>query len=106
MRQVLAWAVEHDPPAALRLAVALAWWWLLRGRLAGQYRLLRQVAGHAEPGRDAWYAAQLWLGYAAQYSADLAGALGHFTAIRDAAGDRPPSPALADALAGRSVTLR
>ena len=105
MRQVLAWAVEHDPPAALRLAVALAPWWLLRGRLAGQYALLREVAGHAAPGGDAWYAAQYWLGYAALYSADLAGALGHYTAIRDAAGDQGPSRALADALSGRSVTL-
>ncbi len=37
MRQVLAWAMQHDPAIALRLAVALAPWWLLRGRLAGQY---------------------------------------------------------------------
>ena len=27
MRQVLAWAVDHDPAVALRLAVALGWWW-------------------------------------------------------------------------------
>ena len=32
MRQVLAWAMEHDPGAALRLAAALAWWWVLRSR--------------------------------------------------------------------------
>ena len=38
-------------------------------------------------------------------SADTAAALGHFTAVRDALGDRPPSRALADCLAGRSVTL-
>ena len=30
-RQVLAWAREHDADIALRLAVALCWWWLLRG---------------------------------------------------------------------------
>jgi hypothetical protein len=36
MRQVLAWAMDHDPSVAQRLAVVLAWWWLLRGRLAGQ----------------------------------------------------------------------
>ena len=29
-RQVLAWAMEHDPARALRLANALAWWWFLR----------------------------------------------------------------------------
>jgi predicted ATPase len=31
MRQALAWAMEHDPPVALRLANALASWWVLRG---------------------------------------------------------------------------
>ena len=35
MREVLAWATEHDTDLALRLAVALAPWWWLRGRLAG-----------------------------------------------------------------------
>ena len=35
MRQVLAWATDHDADMALRLAVALAPWWWLRGRLAG-----------------------------------------------------------------------
>jgi len=39
-RQALAWAMEHDTTVALRLANALGWWWLLRGRLAGEYRLL------------------------------------------------------------------
>ena len=106
MRQVLAWAMDHDAAVALRLAVALAPWWLLRGRLAGQYPLLREAAGRAEPGSDGWCAAQFWLGdYGRVSSADLAGALGHFTAVRDAVGDRGPSRVLADCLAGRSVTL-
>jgi DNA-binding CsgD family transcriptional regulator/tetratricopeptide (TPR) repeat protein len=105
-RQVLACAMEHDPARALRLANALAWWWFLRGRLADQYRLLCQAAGHAETGSRGWCAAQLWLGQAAQDSADLAAALGHFTALRDAVADRPPSPALAAALAGRAEVLR
>jgi predicted ATPase/DNA-binding CsgD family transcriptional regulator len=105
-RQVLAWAMEHDPARALRLANALAWWWFLRGRLADQYRLLCQAAGHAETGSRGWCAAQLWLGQAAQDSADLAAALGHFTVLRDAVADRPPSPALAAALAGRAEVLR
>ena len=65
MRQVLAWAMAHDPAVALRLAVALGWWWVLRGRLAGQYPLLRQAAGRAEAGSDGWCAAQFWLGWAA-----------------------------------------
>jgi predicted ATPase len=35
MRQVLAWAMEHDTSVALQLVNALGWWWHLRGRLAG-----------------------------------------------------------------------
>ena len=57
-------------------------------------------------GSDRWCAAQIWLGWAARSSADLAGALGHFTAVRDAAAGRPPSRALAAALAGRAAVLR
>jgi non-specific serine/threonine protein kinase len=105
MPQVLAWAMEHDVAIGLRLAVALAWWWLLRGRLAGEYPLLREAAGRAAPGSDGWCAAQFWLGETALYSGDLTGALDHFTAVCDAVGDRGPSRALADCLRGRSVTL-
>jgi len=106
MRQGLAWAMEHDTTVALQLANALAWWWFLRGRLAGEYRLLGQAADRAEAGSDGWCTAQLWLGRAAQYSADLAAALGHFTAVRDAVAGRPPSRALANALACRAGVLR
>ena len=105
MRQVLAWAVDHDPAVAVRLADALGWWWWQRGRLPGQYPLLSEVAGRAEPGSEGWCAIQFWLGWAAYSAADLAGALGHFTAVRDAVGDRGPSRVLAHALAGRSSVL-
>ena len=105
MRQVLGWAVAHDPALALRLASALGWWWFLRGRLAGEYRLLCQAAGRAEAGSGGWCAAQLLLGQTAQFSAELAASLGHFTAVRDAVAGRPPSPALTVALAGRAGTL-
>ncbi len=50
-RQALAWAMEHDQALALRLAVALGWWWRHSARLSGQYRLLSELAGRAEPGR-------------------------------------------------------
>ena len=105
MSQVLAWAMQHDTAVALRLAVALAPWWLLRGRLAAGYPLLREAASRAEAGSDQWCAAHYWLGLAAQNSADLDGALGHFTAVRDAIGDRALSPVLADCLSSRSLTL-
>ena len=45
------------------------------------------------------------LGYAAWSAGDLAASLGHFTALRDAAAERGPCPALADGLAGRSAAL-
>jgi predicted ATPase/DNA-binding CsgD family transcriptional regulator/transcriptional regulator with XRE-family HTH domain len=105
MRQVLAWALQHDAPTAVRLAVALAPWWLLRGRAQGGYPLLREAAGRAEAGSEGWCAAQYWLGQIALDVPDLAGALGCFTAVRDAVGDRGPSGALAACLAGRSNTL-
>ena len=105
LRQVLGWAMSRDAAMALRLAVALAPWWLLRGRAPGEYRRLREAAGRAGTGDQAWCDAQFWLGQAAMLSADLNGALGHFTAVVDAAADRGPSPALADCLGGRSVML-
>jgi predicted ATPase/class 3 adenylate cyclase/DNA-binding CsgD family transcriptional regulator len=105
MRQVLAWAIVHDAALAVRLADALGWWWWTHGRLAGQYRLLGDVAGRAEPGSDGWCIIQCWLGRAAYFAADAAGALGHFAAVLDAAGDRGPSRVLVDALTSRSVVL-
>jgi DNA-binding CsgD family transcriptional regulator len=105
MRQVLAWAVDHDLAGALRLVAALGWWWVLRGRLGGVYPLLRGAADRAEPGSDGWCTAQYWLGWSRTFSYELAGALDHFTAVCDAAASRPPARALADALAMRSLTL-
>ena len=103
--QAVAWALEHDPDAALRLVVALAPWWYIRGRLAAGYALLRAAAGHAAPGSDLGCAAHYWLGQAAHRTGDFAAAIGYFTAVRDAVADREPSPVLVDALAGRSAAL-
>jgi predicted ATPase len=47
LHQVLAWAIDHDAGTSVRLAVELAPWWSLRGRLAGQYSLLCEAAGRA-----------------------------------------------------------
>jgi predicted ATPase/class 3 adenylate cyclase/DNA-binding CsgD family transcriptional regulator len=105
MRQALAWARDHDEAMALRLTVALAPWWLLRGRLAAGRPLLGEAADRAGAGSEVWCAAHFWLGQAAWYSADLAGALGHFTTVRDAFTGRPPRQALADCLAARTGIL-
>ncbi|HXZ64775.1 MAG TPA: NB-ARC domain-containing protein, partial [Streptosporangiaceae bacterium] len=104
--QVLAWAVTHDTATALRLVAALGWWWFLRGRLGGIYPLVRGAADRAEPGSDGWCTAQFWLGWSRTITNDPAGALDHFTVLRDAVASRLPSRALADALGMRSVTLQ
>ena len=106
MRQVLAWARQHDPPVGLRLAVALGWWWFLRGRLQSQHLLLRELARGAEVGSDGWCAAQFWLGWSCVFSVDPAGALDEFTALCEAVTDQEPSRALADGLGGRSTVWR
>ena len=105
MGHVLAWAVEHDLDAAARLVAALGLWWVLRGRLAGQGPLLRELAGRAEPGSDGWCAAQFWLGWIALDAADLPQALQRCAAVVDVTGDRAPSRILADCLHLQSVTL-
>src|SRR5580698_3136970 len=97
MLQVLGWAMSHDREAALRLAIALGWWWFLRGRLAGQRPLLAEIVGYAEVGSDRWCDVQFLSAWAAEFSADIAGAVERFTVLRDAVAGRPPSPALADA---------
>jgi predicted ATPase/DNA-binding CsgD family transcriptional regulator len=111
MRRALDWALEHDAAVghdaavAPRLAVALAWWWQVRGRLAAQVPLLRAAVDRAAAGSDAWCAGHIWLGQALLDSADPAGALRHFTEVRDAIGDRGPFPLLVRCLSGRSATL-
>jgi predicted ATPase/DNA-binding CsgD family transcriptional regulator len=105
MRQALEWAVEHDGAVASRLAAALAWWWQVRGRLAGQVPVLREAVGRAATGSDAWCLGHIWLGQASMDSADPAGALRHFTAVCDAIGDLGPFPLLARCLSGRAATF-
>jgi predicted ATPase/DNA-binding CsgD family transcriptional regulator len=105
MRQVLGWAVEHDPAAAARLAAALGWYWRLRGRLASQYGLLREITARAETGSDAWCTAQQWLSLAAAYRGENAAMLEQSTALAEAAAGRGPCRALADGLTVRAMAL-
>jgi predicted ATPase/DNA-binding CsgD family transcriptional regulator len=105
-QQALTWALEHDPGTALHLAIALAPWWLLRGRSEAGYTVLRAAVGQAVGDEDTWPAGQLWLGLLADSTADLVASLSHFTAVRDAPAGGGPSPELVVALGGRSAALR
>jgi DNA-binding CsgD family transcriptional regulator len=104
VQQSLAWALDHDHATALRLALALAPWWWLRGRWASGYQLLATAAGHAAADKEAWCAAQFWLG-ALTSGSDLTTSFGHFTAARDALARRAPVPLLARTLAWRAGDL-
>jgi predicted ATPase/DNA-binding CsgD family transcriptional regulator len=110
LRHVVAWALDHDPDAALRLTLALAPWWRLRGRLRSQAPLLAAAAEHARPGSDEWCTAHLLLGEATG-AEDPPVMLAHFTAARDALDDphRPATPGgpvlLALCLGARSSAL-
>ena len=104
LHQALAWALDHDPDTALRLAIALAPWWYRRGRLAAGYELLAAAAGPAEPGSQAWGAAQYWLGLLAPGPGQEV-SLAHVTAARDALAAAAPSLLLARALTARATCL-
>jgi ATP/maltotriose-dependent transcriptional regulator MalT len=98
MAHVLAWAVEHDLDTAVRLVRALSMWWVLRGRLAGQQPLLRELARRSGPGSEGWCTAQFWLGWIAFEAADLPGALQRCTAVIDLIADQEPTRLLVDCL--------
>jgi predicted ATPase/DNA-binding CsgD family transcriptional regulator len=106
VHQALDWALEHDSDTALKLAVALASWWPLRGRLVTGHALLIRAIGQSGRHDDHWCAATFRLGRLATVMGDYPAALVHLTAACDALASRPPSPELADALVGRSVALR
>jgi predicted ATPase/serine/threonine protein kinase/DNA-binding CsgD family transcriptional regulator len=128
-QQALTWALDHHPGLALRLAVALASWWITRGRGTSGYPLLLAAANGAAPAKgtapaqgtgrakgtgpaegsqqagDAWPAAQYWLGYFANLAGDFLGALKHYALAISAVADNPQSPVLADATSGRANCL-
>jgi predicted ATPase/DNA-binding CsgD family transcriptional regulator len=111
LAHTLAWALEHDPATALRLALAQSQWWQVRGRLTSQAPLLAVAAEHAEAGSPEWCGARMLLGQAASLLADPAAALEQYTAVYDALEDperleSPVTPVLLSiCLAGRSWAL-
>ena len=128
LQQLLVWAREHDPDAALRLALALAPWWQLRGRSVAGYETLRAVAVAARAGTAVAATAaehvagiaqslrsELWLGHLSYSTHDLPSALGHYDAVlarRAVADATPQAPdtdsvrVRAEALAGQASALR
>jgi DNA-binding CsgD family transcriptional regulator/tetratricopeptide (TPR) repeat protein len=100
IQQAVTWALEHDPGTALRLAIAVAEWWELRGRAEAARAVLLAAASHTEAGSPPWCLAQFWLG-------DIgppATAIGHETAACEVLSAQPPTALLAELLAGRSRT--
>ncbi|MGH3284721.1 MAG: LuxR C-terminal-related transcriptional regulator, partial [Streptosporangiaceae bacterium] len=89
VRHVLAWALEQDPGTAVRLALALAPWWGIRGRMVSQAPLLTAVAELADVGSDEWCGVQMFLGQVAGQNEDPLATLDHFTMARDALQDTP-----------------
>jgi predicted ATPase/DNA-binding CsgD family transcriptional regulator len=106
VHQGLAWALDHDPPAALRLAGALAPWWLVRGRWIQGAELLRRAVEQTGPETGTWYTAHLWLGHLARAMSDYDIALSHYGMTVAALEDDPPSADLIDGLLGRCGVLR
>ena len=104
--QALVWALDHDRPTALRLAVALAPWWLMRGRWIQGSALLQRAIEQTDPTAGPWYPAHIWLGRLADQTFNPGLALRHFDTALSALQDSPPSPELIESLAGRAGVLR
>lgn len=102
----LAWTLDHDPPAGLRLAVSLAPWWLVRGRWAEGYALLQRAVTQTDSSASNWYTAHLRLGELSKVVSDFSLVLGHFSTVVDALREQPPSRDLVEGLAGRCGALR
>jgi DNA-binding CsgD family transcriptional regulator/tetratricopeptide (TPR) repeat protein len=94
------WALTQDTDTALRLAVAVAEWWELRGRAEAAREALLAAAGHTARGSWQWCLAQFWLGDIGPPAVSI----GHETAACEVLSAQPPTPLLAELLAGRSRT--
>lgn len=106
LHQGLAWALDHNPAAALRLALALAPWWLVRGRWIEGYSLLQQAVARTDTTARNWYLAHLWLGEFAMVASDLGVVLRHFSTATEGLRISAPTFELVRALVGKSGALR
>ncbi|MGH3169573.1 MAG: ATP-binding protein, partial [Trebonia sp.] len=105
LSQALRWTLDHDPDIALRLAIALAPWWWLRGRYAEGYAQLSAAATHVSSDEPRWAKAQLWLGNLCVYFSDYTTGVGHYTAVCEADSGSPASPEAVEALSSQAITL-
>ena len=104
VHQALAWALEHDPATAARIAVSAAPWWIVRGRVVSGSALLGSVADRLRKDDHAWPPVQYWLGVLASYT-DMAEALRHYSMAADAASAIGDLPTMVNALANKSRAL-
>jgi predicted ATPase len=99
LRDVLDWTLQHDCVLAARLAVALGYWWFLRGRLREGRSLLEQVtaarcvSAPVHVGR-----LESWSGLLALFSSDFDGAAAHLSKAIELASPLGPSRVLVDSL--------
>ena len=77
IRDVLRWAISHDPQSALELAARLAWFWDMHGHLQEGRRWLRDVLDAAEA------LDPFWRGRVLNAGGNLARKQGDFEAAED-----------------------
>ena len=96
-------AVETDGERALRLAVALTFWWRLRGSLRAGERGFTRALDAADPTPSSLRAYALWGGgYLATFLGDPSAAIARFEQARAVAEEVGDSAALARALGGQA----
>jgi predicted ATPase/DNA-binding CsgD family transcriptional regulator len=106
LHQSLSWALDHEPSAALGLALALAPWWFVRGRWVQGYALLHRAVSQVGHDPRNSPTAHLWLGRLAFERLSFEVIASHYSAVVDALRDGPPSADLIDGLTGRCLALR
>jgi predicted ATPase/DNA-binding CsgD family transcriptional regulator len=104
MHAALRWSLDDQPGMALRLALALAPWWLRQGRSAAGHELLGSAAKAVAAGEESWCAAQFWLGELSPDPFERAG-LDQFTTVSAALAPGGPSPMLVRTLVSRAHCL-
>jgi predicted ATPase/DNA-binding CsgD family transcriptional regulator len=100
IQQAVTWTLEHDLDMALRLALAVADYWEVRGRAEMVREILLAAASHAAPGSLQWCLAQFWLGDIGP--PDLS--IGHESAAIEVLSAQSLTPLLAELLAARART--